>query len=194
MTIGLQVRNVFLFLSIVAMLYASVSCDGLRATQEAPVRESSNSDTMVDTVPRDLQPELTVLRDGALLRVGDVVFRLELASTDTGRAQGLKGRTALGEHEGMLFVFETEQKWPLWMKQTLIPLDAIWISGSGRIEHIEAMNPEPAASDTELTIYTPNVPCLYAIELSAGLAASTGIAVGMQIEVQYSPTSMFVSD
>jgi len=186
--------KVFLFLSIVAILCTGVGCDGLLATKDDPVREASNSDTMVDTVPHDHRPELTVLRDGALLLIGGVAFRLELAATDTDRAQGLMGRTALGEHEGMLFIFETEQKWPLWMKQTLIPLDAIWISGSGRIEHVETMNPEPDAKDTELTIYTPNLPCLYAIELNAGVAASMGIAVGTLIEVQHSPASMFVSD
>lgn len=58
---------------------------------------------------------------------GPVTFRAEIADSPSERARGLMHRTELEERSGMLFVFPAEQQLSFWMKNTLIPLDMIFI-------------------------------------------------------------------
>jgi uncharacterized membrane protein (UPF0127 family) len=183
-TTRVRIWRLALFLLALAVSFPPIGCDGFETKRNAPVLESLSATTTPDSGFPDQQIQLTVMRDKALLLIGEIEFRLELADTNTERAEGLMGRTTLAEREGMLFIFDTEEKWSLWMKQTLIPLDGIWISRSGRIEHIQTMNPEPGVEDTQLTIYTPDVDCLYVIELNAGAALSAGLTVGLRFQIE----------
>ena len=70
------------------------------------------------------------------------VFSVEIAKTEQERATGLMYRKELAEGRGMLFDFSPEQQVSMWMKNTLIPLDMIFIRGDGRILRI-AENTEP---------------------------------------------------
>ncbi|CAN5331867.1 DUF192 domain-containing protein [soil metagenome] len=70
------------------------------------------------------------------------VFSVEIAKTDEERATGLMYRKELAEGRGMLFDFTPEQNVQMWMKNTFIPLDMIFIRSDGRILRI-AENTEP---------------------------------------------------
>lgn len=75
-------------------------------------------------------------------RSGVHVFSVEMAKTEQERATGLMYRKELAEGRGMLFDFSPEQQVSMWMKNTFIPLDMIFIRGDGRILRI-AENTEP---------------------------------------------------
>ena len=75
-------------------------------------------------------------------RQGVHVFAVELAVTDEERARGLMERRELPEGRGMLFDFKRDQEVSMWMKNTYIPLDMIFIRADGRIHRI-AENTEP---------------------------------------------------
>ncbi|MDQ2766457.1 MAG: DUF192 domain-containing protein, partial [Gemmatimonadota bacterium] len=62
--------------------------------------------------------------------------RIELAADDDTREKGLMFRDRLPDGTGMLFVFPQPGDFPFWMKNTLIPLDMIWIDADHRIVHI----------------------------------------------------------
>ncbi len=64
-------------------------------------------------------------------------FRVELALTEEARRQGLMHRTELAQDQGMLFDFETPQPVSMWMKNTPLSLDMLFIAQSGRILRIE---------------------------------------------------------
>ena len=64
-------------------------------------------------------------------------FRVELAATLEARRQGLMHRTDLARNQGMLFDFEYEQPVSMWMKNTPLSLDMLFIAESGRILRIE---------------------------------------------------------
>lgn len=111
---------------------------------------------------------------------------LELALTPGQRQQGLMGRAALADDEGMLFVFPDRDPYPaelnFWMKDCLIPIDVIFISREGFVTAIHEMQPpEPGTADEDLEAYSSIEPAQFAIELRGGLAGELGLETGDQI-------------
>ncbi len=106
-------------------------------------------------------------------------FLVEIANTDQLREQGLMHRDHLPPDRGMLFVFEREQIWAFWMKNTLIPLDVIWMDSNGRIVDV-AENMQPCKT-APCPLYYPTHVSLFALEISAGRYAEEGLQVGMKL-------------
>ena len=107
-------------------------------------------------------------------------FVLEIAATPAERARGLMNRESLAQDSGMLFVFSAESPLNFWMKNTLIPLDILYMDSDGVVVDIQTMIPQPSVSDSELREYPSAAPAQYALEINAGLAGSLGFAVGDQ--------------
>ncbi len=103
-------------------------------------------------------------------------FQIEIAVTPAQRAQGLMFRTSLAPNAGMLFVYETEGQIAMWMKNTFISLDMVFISRRGEILRI-AERTEPHSTAT----IPSGRPAKGVLELSAGTAAELGIAPGDRI-------------
>ncbi len=95
-------------------------------------------------------------------------FNVEIAKTFLEKANGLMNRTHLGNDAGMLFIFSSEAKHSFWMKNTLIPLDIIWISKDKKIVHIEH-NVQPCESFF-CPSYTPKEKALYVLEINGNLS------------------------
>jgi len=106
------------------------------------------------------------------LYVKDKEIRVEVAKAPEERGQGLMGRKQLGDSEGMLFIFETEDYHSFWMKNTLIPLSIAFIDKEGRILRITDMQP------LTLESHAPPKPVLYALEMKQGWFSANGIKVG----------------
>ena len=106
---------------------------------------------------------------------------VEIADNHMERAMGLMNRTSLAEDSGMLFIFDSEGTRSFWMKDTLIPLDMIFVSGDMKIVHIEK-NVQPCrqlACDHYSSIY----PAKYVVEVNAGFSDMHGIETGDNIEI-----------
>ena len=84
----------------------------------------------------------------------DNCFNVEIVADYASRARGLMFRENLSENSGMLFIFEQEGIYPFWMKDTLIPLDMIWISEEKKIVFI-ARDVQPCKTQT-CQIISPN--------------------------------------
>ena len=106
-----------------------------------------------------------------------VTFRVELARTPAERETGLMFRKQLDADAGMLFLFERPALQTFWMKNTLIPLDMIFISASLEIVGIVA-NAEPET----LTGRGVPIPSQFVLEIGGGLAAERGIRAGQRVE------------
>jgi uncharacterized protein len=65
------------------------------------------------------------------------LFSLEVADTDALRQQGLSGKHALGQNQGMLFVYQNPGKRCMWMKDMDFPIDMMWLDASKKIIGIE---------------------------------------------------------
>ena len=105
------------------------------------------------------------------------VFELEIAATSEERARGLMHRESLPQDAGMLFVFSQESTLNFWMKNTLIPLDILYIDSMGVVVDIQTMETQIGAPTSELRTYPSAAPAQYALEINAGLAAALGFEV-----------------
>src|SRR4030067_404571 len=68
---------------------------------------------------------------------GQDCFSVELALTPEQQARGLMNRTHMDQDGGMLFVFPQGGIYPFWMKDTLIPLDMVWMDSQGKVVFIK---------------------------------------------------------
>jgi len=103
-------------------------------------------------------------------------FAVELVANDADRAKGLMFRRELPEGRGMLFDFQREQEVAMWMQNTYIPLDMIFINADGRIRRI-AENTEPLS-----TVNIPSGgPVRGVLEVIGGTAKKFGIRAGDRV-------------
>jgi len=100
-------------------------------------------------------------------------FNVEIADTPKTRARGLMNREHLDQGSGMLFLFDTESKYHFWMKNTLIPLDIIWLDKNKKVVFIEH-NVEPCEADPCET-FGPGEKTKYVFEINSGLAKKIGL-------------------
>lgn len=101
---------------------------------------------------------------------GPQKFTVELATTPAQMEQGLMFRQSLAPDAGMLFDFVTPSRAMMWMKNTLIPLDMLFVDGQGRIVNIHE-RAVPGSLDT----IAAAAPVRAVIELNGGTAARLGI-------------------
>lgn len=92
---------------------------------------------------------------------------MEVADDEQERKQGLMNRNSLPSQSGMLFVFDKPDIYAFWMKDTRIPLDMIWINGSGVI--VDIQKAVPCLTD-ECESYVPAVSGSYVLEVNAGIS------------------------
>ena len=108
------------------------------------------------------------------------VYRTEIARTPEEQAQGLMYRESLPERTGMLFLFSDSAPHHFWMKNTMIPLDMVWMDSSGRVLFVSA-NTLPCKADPCPT-YGPDVPADSVLEIAGGMAEREGIKTGAKLQ------------
>jgi uncharacterized membrane protein (UPF0127 family) len=112
------------------------------------------------------------------MKMGNDTFHLEVAANDRDRARGLMYRESMPIDHGMIFVFGPDQEREFWMRNTLIPLDIIYVNGAGRIvsiKHGVPLQEDPTVPSDE--------PMKWAIELNEGVAGATGLRVGSKLAI-----------
>lgn len=104
-------------------------------------------------------------------------FRVEIARTPEEQARGLMFRKSLAADAGMLFLYTREEWQAMWMKNTLIPLDMLFIREDGRIFRVHE-RAVPGSLDT----ISSRGRVLAVLELRGGTAARLGIKAGDRVE------------
>jgi uncharacterized protein len=112
---------------------------------------------------------------GTMVCFGDACVDVEVADNEISRERGLMFRESLPGDGGMLFVHGEEDAHRFWMKNTLIPLDIVWMDSRLRVVHIETAAP---CGGDPCRIYDPGAPSKYVVEVNAGYAGEHGIRVG----------------
>lgn len=122
--------------------------------------------------------EITFKKSSLVVVTGgrEVKFDVELALNDAERSRGLMYREKLGPYEGMLFDFYQDAPVSFWMKNTLIPLDMLFIASDGTIRHIH-----PNATPLSTESIPSQFPVRAVLEINGGSARLLGIKPGDKV-------------
>jgi uncharacterized membrane protein (UPF0127 family) len=116
----------------------------------------------------------------ALVSVGGANLLASLSTTPDSQSKGLAIKESLKENEGMLFIFESPQKYSFWMKDMKFPIDIIWIDSAGKIVHIEKNLP-PCVFLLPCPSYTPDADSLYVLEVVSNFTNKFDINIGYPV-------------
>jgi len=111
---------------------------------------------------------------------GSVALDVEVADTEPARERGLMFRRAVAPNQGMVFLFDSEQEITMWMKNTYVSLDMVFIGDDWRVVHI-ARDTEPLSTD----IISSMQPASRVLEISGGQAQKLGITPGDKVALQH---------
>lgn len=168
---GLAAFAATLVLAACAAEPAAQRAQAAPPAQALDVQKASVDTSAVGAVPAGWE-ELTVVTPQGRTR-----FFVEIADSEPERQQGLMNRKSVPADRGMLFDFQQPQPVAFWMKNTLIPLDIIYIQTDGTILSI-ARNTTPLS---EAPIPSGG-PILGVLELAGGRAAEIGAMPGDKVE------------
>jgi uncharacterized membrane protein (UPF0127 family) len=110
-------------------------------------------------------------------------FDVEIAQTAVERQTGLMFRESLCNDCGMLFMFEQPGAYSFWMKNTLIPLDIIWIDKNKEVLYIKE-NAQPCKVENCESFTTDNDEASYVLEINAGAAEKHNISIGDKVKFE----------
>ncbi len=142
-------------------------------------------------VPHGLLPDAQVnvfngndvVRESSV-RFPGVQFGVEVARTVAQRARGLMFRKSMPQDQGMLFVFDDEVIRNFWMKNTLIPLDMIFVDKDGKVVSVrENVQPCREKDSSFCSTYSSVSPARYVLEINAGLAQFHHIQAGSRMDI-----------
>lgn len=113
---------------------------------------------------------------------------LEVARSEAQREHGLMDRTEIAPHTGMIFVFDRDDFVDFWMKDTLVPLDMVFVAGDGTVRRVFSNVPVVSPTLPDGEIPREGSDAKYVIELSAGEAGQDGIAQGVELDLHDVPS------
>ena len=125
-----------------------------------------------DLKPKTNQPKVNLNKQIlgiSKTTIENVEFSVELAQTPAERKKGLSGKTELCDQCGILFIFENDDYHSFWMKDTLIPLDIIWIDKNWQVvDFVGFAQPQGTRTDKELPVYQSKKLSRYVLEFPGG--------------------------
>lgn len=107
---------------------------------------------------------------------GSVRFNVEIARDDEERARGLMFVESMGRYKGMLFVYDAPSTVAFWMKNTLIPLDMVFLDQHGVVRH---MHENAVPGSLETIPGGDNI--LVVLEVNGGLISKLGLVLGAEM-------------
>lgn len=140
-----------------------------------PVPPSTTTMSPQSTMPQE-GTAVTSTNSPRITMPDGTVYAIEVVADNEQRAQGLMFRDHLLPNTGMLFVFPDDGEYAFWMKNTLIPLDMLWLDVNRTVVHVK--HDVPPCKVDDCPSYPPGVEARYVLELAAGEAKKHGLKVG----------------
>lgn len=110
------------------------------------------------------------------LFLGEGKFTARIASSEAARTKGLSGTNTLPSDHALIFVFDYDSKWGIWMKDMRYPIDIVWLDKSKTVvDFVTNVSP-----NTYPRVYTPTKDARYVVELPSGTVKNKTIRTGRQ--------------
>ena len=158
-----------IFAAIAALTVSACNMQGTPTSAKAAASDECKAGSKLGTSDAGLELLMLCIKSGGKTRS----FTVEHAASTREQAQGLMFRKSLSDDAGMIFPYQSSRILGFWMKNTLIPLDIIFIRSDGTIESI-AENTTPYSE----TSISSGEPVQAVLELRGGLTAELGIKAG----------------
>ncbi len=110
----------------------------------------------------------------AIVSLNGKRLAVNVADTPLEREKGLSGTHFINSENGMFFIFENAEEHGFWMKDMEFSIDILWINEANQIVDME----ENVSPDTYPTVFTPDTPAKYVLEVMAGWASKNNVKVG----------------
>lgn len=171
--------------AILGVLFGAISCS---KAELSPPRSGSSQGAAsarragsTDPTAEDYQmPQLPRARVTVRDAYGGAhAFDAEVAESDESQTRGMMWRKELAKDKAMIFIFPNEQVRSFWMRNTLIPLDIIFISAEKKIVGIAA-----EAAPQTLSHRSVGAASKYVLEVAGGWCEKAGVRAGSRVEIE----------
>ena len=115
----------------------------------------------------------------AVMDIGEIPLRVEIADTEEERTKGLSGRKDFKTANGILFVFDKPDYHGVWMKDMNFPIDIIWIDENLTVIGVD----KGVAPNTYPKTFRPSRPALYVVETNDWYTQTFGISAGEKVRL-----------
>ncbi len=122
----------------------------------------------------------STLAEESSVEIGTTTLRVGIANSFETRAHGLSDTSSLAQDAGLLFIFENDQKWGIWMKNMNYPIDIIWLSASSTIVDVKTGATPGSYPET----FFPKDNARYVLEVNAGVFKNSGAKIGDSVEIE----------
>lgn len=112
----------------------------------------------------------------AVMHIAGNRFEIRIADNERARTQGLSGTESLPADEALLFVFDSDGKWSIWMKDMNYPIDVVWLDEAKKVVDFTTNVPP----ESYPKVFTPKVPARYIVEFRSGTVKELDIKVGQE--------------
>ncbi len=113
-------------------------------------------------------------------------FALEVAADNLARQRGYMGREKIGPREGMIFVFDDDERHSFWMKDCKVALDIVWLDRNLRVVWV-AVDRQPCPASGDCPSIVPPLSARYVVEFAAGTVTTESLHPGEAIVVLADP-------
>jgi uncharacterized membrane protein (UPF0127 family) len=146
-----------------------------------------NNETSIppsEEIPQNIEL-LSNKKDGDIITLTltknpNILLKLEVANSDESRTTGLMNRLAVKENEGMLFIFDDSKERVFWMKDTLIPLDIIFLDENLKVVNFYQNTKIDQTSET----YSSKKPCHYVIETNGLWSENVSLKISDSFQIK----------
>jgi uncharacterized protein len=159
-----------------AVLLLALACTSRAPPASAAPPVAATDVTALGWVGPPLDRGQVVLHDAF---GGSHPVQVEVADTQPARTRGMMWRTTAPDGTGMLFIFPSEVEHAFWMRNTLLPLDMLFLDRAGQVVGIVAQ-----AEPQTLEQRTVGRPSLYVLEVRGGWADKVGVVPGTRVELK----------
>jgi hypothetical protein len=166
----------FLFAMLVTACTKSTPAPTPSGSAQPPAAQPTTIATAADP-PKPPGPPTSGPRVTLSTPRGDITVGVEVVQSEPMKERGLMFRRYLAPDDGMLFLMGEERDWSFWMRNTLIPLDMIFITKDMTVAGVSA-NAEPM-TETSRAVGKPS---LYVLEVNGGYAAQHGVIDGARVQ------------